>query len=240
MTYSKNVMNHQSLWNKPLIPGPPSRRDLLRQIACGFGYVAFAGLSTLDARAAQPRSGSLNPLSPKPTHFTPKAKRVIFLFLHGGVSHIDTFDPKPKLTEMDGKPLPFAKPKVTFAKTGNLLKSPWQFRQYGECGHPVSELFPHIATCVDDLCMIHSMVSDFVSHGGAALQLHTGDGILIRPSMGSWILYGLGTDNQNLPGFINISPPYIHGGGQNFGSAFLPAVYQGTRIGDGATPVRPR
>ena len=136
---------------------------------------------------------------------------------------------------MNGKPLPFPKPEITFAETGNLLKSPWEFRRYGECGQPVSQLFPHIATCVDDLCMIHSMVGDFVSHGGAALQLHTGDGILIRPSMGSWILYGLGTDNQNLPGFINISPPYIHGGGQNFGSAFLPAVYQGTGIGDGAT-----
>ena len=216
-------------------PGPASRRDLLRQIACGFGYLAFAGLSSLEARAARTPSGGLNPLVPKPTHFRPRAKRVIFLFLHGGVSHIDTFDPKPKLTEMNGKPLPFPKPEITFAKTGNLLKSPWEFRRYGECGQPVSDLFPHIATCVDDLCMIHSMVGDFVSHGGAALQLHTGDGILIRPSMGSWILYGLGTDNHNLPGFINISPPYIHGGGQNFGSAFLPAVYQGTGIGDGAT-----
>ncbi len=162
-------MNHQTLLTTPTIPRPPSRRDLLRQIACGFGYVAFAGLSTLEAQAARPRSVSLDPLSPKPAHFSPKAKRVIFLFLHGGVSHIDSFDPKPKLTEMDGKPLPFAKPEITFAKTGNLLKSPWQFRRYGECGQPVSELFPHIATCVDDLCMIHSMVSDFVSHGGAAL-----------------------------------------------------------------------
>lgn len=158
-------------------PGPASRRDLLRQIACGFGYLAFAGLSSLEARAARTPSGGLNPLGPKPTHFRPRAKRVIFLFLHGGVSHIDTFDPKPKLTEMNGKPLPFPKPEITFAKTGNLLKSPWEFRRYGECGQPVSQLFPHIATCVDDLCMIHSMVGDFVSHGGAALQLHTGDGI---------------------------------------------------------------
>lgn len=211
-----------------------SRRDLLKQFGCGFGYLAFAGLSGLEALSAK---SSVSPglLEPKLPHFNPRAKRVIFLFLHGGVSHIDSFDPKPKLTEMNGQPLPFAKPKFTFAETGNLLKSPWEFKQYGECGQPVSELFPNIATCVDDICMIHSMVSDFVSHGGAALQLHTGDGILIRPSMGSWLLYGLGTENENLPGFINISPPFVHGGGQNYGSAFLPAVYQGTSIGDGGT-----
>ena len=137
-------MNDSSPAHPAFLSGPVSRRDLLRRAACGFGYLAFAGLSSLEARAAGAPSGDLNPLSPKPTHFRPRAKRVIFLFLHGGVSHIDTFDPKPKLTEMHGKPLPFPKPEITFAETGNLLKSPWEFRQYGECGQPVSELFPHV------------------------------------------------------------------------------------------------
>ena len=217
------------------LPFPISRRDVLKASSCGFGYLAFAGLSGLEAQAATKKAGYQYPLAPRKTHFEPKAKRVIFLFLHGGLSHIDSFDPKPKLTEMDGKPLPFPKPKFTFAQTGNLLKSPWKFKNYGECGLPVSELFPHIGECMDDICVIRSFKSDFVSHGGATLQLHTGDGIFIRPSLGSWIMYGLGTENQNLPGFVNISPTYYHGGAQNYNSAFLPSVYQGTRIGDGNT-----
>ncbi len=211
--------------NKELSPAMISRRDWLRQSACGFGYLSLAGLAALDARAELARR----------THFPAKARRVIFLFLHGGVSHIDTFDPKPALARYDGKPVPIEKPKVTFAATGNVLKSPWKFSHYGESGLPVSSLFPEIASHIDDLCVIRSLKSDFVSHGGATLQLHTGDGNLTRPSLGSWIMYGLGTENKDLPGFVNISPTYYHGGAQNYGAAFLPARYQGMRIGDGNT-----
>lgn len=208
-----------------------SRRDLLRQIACGFGSVALAGLLNEETRGA-----SANPLAPKATHFPARAKRVIFLFMHGGVSHVDTFDPKPKLAEMDGKPVPFAKPKFEFAPTGNLLKSPWTFARHGQSGIEVSELFPEVASCIDDICVIRSMNGgNQVSHGPALLTLHTGDGVFNRPSMGAWVLYGLGSDNQDLPGFITLSPSVYHGGAQNYGSAFLPASFQGTRIGDGFT-----
>jgi len=213
-----------------------SRRALLSEFACGFGYLAFCGLNALSVGVDSTTTRYVNPLAPKTPPLTPKAKRVIFLFMHGGVSHVDTFDPKPKLTEFDGQPLPGAKPAVTFAETGDLLKSPWSFRRYGKSGIEVSDLFPQVGSCIDDICVIRSMHADFVSHGGAGLQLQTGDGISIRPSMGSWLLYGLGTENQNLPGFITISPTFFHGGAQNYGSAFLPAAYQGTRIGDGNTP----
>src|SRR5436309_14993263 len=131
-----------------------SRRDLLRQIACGFGSVALAGLLADEAAAAE---ASGNPLAPRAPHFPARAKRVIFLFMHGGVSHVDSFDPKPKLAEMDGKPLPFAKPKFEFADTGNLLKSPWKFKRHGQSGLEISELFPHLGKCADDLCVIRSM-----------------------------------------------------------------------------------
>ena len=217
---------------------PLSRRNLLRQAACGFADVALLGLLGTEARAQTTSKIPTYPLAPKHPHFTPRAKRVIFLFLHGGVSHVDTFDPKPKLTEMDGKPLPFAKPKFNFAKTGNLLKSPWAFKKYGQSGIEVSDLFPEIGGCIDDICLIRSMNANMVAHGGACLQLHTGDGVFIRPSMGAWMLYGLGCENQNLPGFITLSPSSYHGGAQMYGSAFLPATYQGTRVGDGNTPFK--
>jgi hypothetical protein len=214
---------------------PLSRRDLLRRTACGFGAVALHGLLAAERAAA---SGG-NPLAAKAPHFPARARRVIFLFMHGGVSHVDTFDPKPRLAEMDGKPLPFPKPPFEFAPTGNLLKSPWKFRPCGESGVEVSELFTHLGDCVDDLCVIRSMNGgNQVSHGPALLALNTGDGVGARPSLGAWTLYGLGTENQDLPGFISLSPSLYHGGAQNFGSAFLPAVYQGVRMGDGHTPFR--
>jgi hypothetical protein len=170
-------------------------------------------------------------------NFSPRAKRVIFLFMHGGVSQVDSFDPKPRLDEMNGKPLPIAKPKFEFAPTGNLLASPWKFSHYGQCGTQVSELFPHIGSMMDDICLIRSMNGgEQVSHGPAQLNLNTGSGVFARPSLGAWTLYGLGTENQNLPGFISLSPSLYHGGAQNYGSAFLPAICQGTRIGDGSTP----
>ncbi len=172
-------------------------------------------------------------------HFPARAKQVIFLFMHGGVSQVDSFDPKPKLAEMNGKPLPIAKPKFEFAPTGNLLASPWKFARYGQSGIEVSELFPHIGSMIDDICVIRSMNSgDQVSHGPAQLNLNTGSGVAARPCTGAWTLYGLGTENQNLPGFISLSPSLYHGGAQNYGSAFLPPSCQGTRIGDGSTPFR--
>jgi Protein of unknown function (DUF1501) len=209
----------------------PSRRAALRQMACGFGSVALAGLLASEAPA------DASPLAPKEAHFPPRAKRVIFLFMHGGVSHVDTFDPKPKLAELNGKPLPIAKPKFEFAPTGNLLASPWKFARHGSSGTELSELFPHLANCVDDLCVIRSMNgANQVSHGPALLAMNTGDAVFARPSTGAWVLYGLGSENQELPGFVTFSPSLYHGGAQNYGSAFLPASYQGTRIGDGSTP----
>ena len=211
-------------------PGPVlSRRDLLRQSGGGFAALALAGLLGEEARAegVDPR----NPLAARPGHFPSKAKRVIFLFMHGGPSQVDTFDYKPLLERDHGKPLPFAKPRVVSSQTGNLLASPFKFQKYGESGIAVSELFPHVAGCVDDLCMINSMHGSNSRHGGALLELHTGSDTFVRPSMGSWITYGLGTENQNLPGFITVCPNLSHGGVNNWSSAFLPAVYQGTPIG---------
>jgi hypothetical protein len=217
-----------------MIPDMLSRRQLLGRIACGFGGVALHGL--LAAESA--RAGS-NPLAPRAPHFHARAQRVIFLFLHGGMSHVDTFDPKPVLEKMDGKPLPFAKPAFEFAPTGNLLRSPWKFAKHGQSGIEVSELFPHLSGCIDDVCVIRSMNGgNQVSHGPALLTMNTGDGVFNRPSLGAWTLYGLGTENQDLPGFISFSPSLYHGGAQNFGSAFLPAVFQGVRVGDGHTPFK--
>jgi hypothetical protein len=210
-----------------------SRREWLQRSACGFGSIALAGLLTGDTLAAE--STSRDPLAPRPSHHRATAKRVAFLFMHGGVSHVDSFDHKPKLTEHSGRPLPFAKPKFEFAPTGNLLASPWKFRPYGQSGVEVSDLFPQIGSMVDDICVIRSMNGgDQVSHGPALLNINTGSGVFARPSLGAWALYGLGTENQNLPGFISLSPSLYHGGAQNYGSAFLPASYQGTRIGDGS------
>lgn len=210
------------------IIAPVTRRTLLQRAACGFGHVALLGL--LESAAAAESPGRPAP------HFAPRAKRVIFLFMHGGVSHVDTFDPKPKLAEMHGKPLPIETP-LQFNQVGNLMASPWQFQQYGECGHPVSSLFPHVGNIVDEICFIHSLHVEQVDHGGAILQLHTGSAVFPRPSMGAWINYGLGTENSNLPGFMTISPATFHGAQQNYGSAFLPASYQGTPIGAGNIPM---
>ncbi len=219
-----------------------TRREMLRQCGNGFGMVALAALMGEEARAdTNPKSKTQNPklsgpLAPKPPMFPAKAKRVIFLFMHGGPSQVDTFDPKPLLTRDSGKPFPGAKPRVVFAATGNLLKSPWEFKKYGQSGIEVSDLFPNVGQCVDDMCLIRSMHADNTAHGGALLQLHTGSDTLTRPCMGSWITYGLGTENQNLPGFITICPTLGHGGVQNWSSAFLPAAYQGTPIGNAAIP----
>ncbi len=202
-----------------------SRRTLLQQSAAGFGLLGLRAMLASEAPAP-------SPLAPKTPHFAPKAKRVIFLFMHGGPSSIDTFDPKPRLVQDDGKPVPF-KRGPTFGEDGvrGLLKAQWPFKQYGQSGIAVSELFPNVATCVDDLCVVRSMVGDGVDHGAAMLQLHTGVFSFKRPSMGSWTLYGLGTENQDLPGFVTIKPVLGHGGQNNWSSSFLPSDYQGTAIG---------
>jgi Protein of unknown function (DUF1501) len=211
---------------------PLTRRTALRDFACGFGML---GLSSLAAAET-----ARNPLEPKAPHLPERAKRVIFLFMDGGPSHIDSFDPKPILDRDHLKPPPF-KMGQTFNQDfgiGALMKSPWQFKRYGEMGMPVSELFPHVAQHVDKICFLRSMVADGLDHGGALLQMHTGTLNLTRPSIGSWLLYGLGTENQNMPGFITINPHRAHSGVRNWSAAFLPGVYQGTplNIGGGSRP----
>ncbi len=212
---------------------PLSRRALLGRTAVGFGSLALASLLVDESAADMP---AVDPLAAKRPLFPARAKRVIFLFMKGGPSHVDTFDPKPLLTRDDGKPLPFAKPRVQFAATTNLLKSPWAFQQHGDSGIWVSELFPKLAERVDDLCMIHSVHGTNPAHGGAVLKLHTGSDNFVRPSIGSWVSYGLGTDNGNLPAFVTICPTLAHGGINNWSSAFLPAVYQGTPLGNASVP----
>jgi hypothetical protein len=205
----------------------PNRREALKQSAVGFGSIALAGLL-----ADQSKAAVIDPLAAKPPHFTPKAKRMIFLFMKGGPSHVDTFEQKTMLDRDHGKPFPYDKPKVQFAPTGNLLKSPWKFSPHGQCGHMVSELFPNVARHVDDICFLHGLHGTNAAHGGALLKLHTGSDNFVRPSIGSWVTYGLGSENSSLPGFITICPTLAHGGVTNWGSAFLPAAYQGTPLGN--------
>lgn len=181
-----------------------------------------------------------NPLAPKRPHFAARAKRVIFLYMHGGASHIDSFDHKPTLTKLHGKQLPDSvnTGRNKFNKNlGTIMKPPWEFHPCGQSGLPVSDLFPHVGACADELCVIHSMHSDNPAHVPATLELHTGSQAFMRPSVGSWVTYGLGTENENLPGFITICPPLTYGGQRNFGAAFLPAAYQGTMIGTNRIPV---
>jgi len=218
-------------WNACGFNRPTSRREMLWRTSAGFAGLALAGLLSSEAKA-----GPDNSLAPKAGHFPAKAKRIIFLFMHGGPSQVDTFDPKPMLDRDDGKPLPFAKPRVQFAQTGNLMRSPWKFKKHGQSGIEVSELFPHVAESVDDLCVINSMHGSKSAHGGALLKLHTGSDNFVRPSMGSWITYGLGSENQNLPGFVTVCPTLGHGGLNNWSSAFLPAAFQGTPIGHSGVP----
>ncbi len=213
-----------------------TRRCMLKQSAVGFGWLALRSLLEQESPAAELPLANKGPLAAKIPHFRARAKRIVFLFMKGGPSHLDTFDPKLQLTKDDGKAPPFELPRITFAKSGNLLKSPWKFRRYGESGLPVSELFPHVAKHVDNLCILRSVHGTNPAHGGALLKLHTGSDQFVRPSMGSWITYGLGTENENLPAFITICPTLAHGGVNNWGAAFLPAYCQGTPIGNASLP----
>jgi len=196
---------------------PFTRREALKQFGAGFGMDGFAA-------AATPVAG--NPWTPKAPHFAPKAKHVIVVFLQGGLSQIDSFDYKPMLDKYDGKPLPYETPRTEFA-TGNLMKSPFSFKKYGQNGIEVSDIFPNMGKVIDEFCIVRSMISDIPNHGPSVLMMNTGSVRAGRPSMGSWVVYGLGTENQNLPGFIVLSAGF---GGGGFSSAFLPAVYQGTIV----------
>ena len=213
---------------------PVSRRAWLRAAGLGLGSIGLTSLLADQGLAQTPG----NPLAAKAPHYAPKAKRVIFLFMHGGPSSMDSFDPKERLIRDHGKPLPFKRP-LAFDKSdpGPLMKSPWKFRPGGKSGIPVSDLFPYVRDCVDDLCVIRSMVGEGVDHGAALLQTFTGSSTFVRPSMGSWVVYGLGTENQNLPGYITIKPALSHGGAKNWSSAFLPGAFQGTSIGNAGLKV---
>ncbi|HLK58530.1 MAG TPA: DUF1501 domain-containing protein [Chthonomonadaceae bacterium] len=213
-----------------------TRRDMLTQFASGFGMLGLASLLKEEARAdALPQAA--NPLSPRSPMYPARAKRIIFLFMSGGPSHVDTFDYKPRLTADMGKPLPFEKPHLERSKTGGLLGSPFSFKKYGQSGIEVSELFPHLAGCVDDITVIRSMVADNINHNGACLQMNTGEQAFSRPSLGSWLLYGLGSENQNLPGYLVISPAQPAQGAPLWTSSFLPAAYQGTLVADLKNPI---
>lgn len=217
-----------------------TRRDWLQQAACGFGSLALAGLCS-EAQAAESKPSPTtfrNPLAAKTPHHEPRAKRVIFIFMQGGPSQVDTFDPKDRLVRDNGKTLKFYNSRRRHVQDQKLMASPWGFRQYGECGRWVSDLFPHVAQHVDDLCVIRSMHTEGVAHGPATLFLHTGAMNFIRPSVGAWVTYGLGTENENLPGFVTINPPPTKGGPRNYANAFLPAAFQGTAIGRPGTPMQ--
>jgi Protein of unknown function (DUF1501) len=200
-----------------------SRRTALKSLASGFGYLAFASL----AHQAAAKGTTAGDPGVKPPHFPARAKRVIFLCMNGGPSHVDTFDYKPGLTKQTG---------ANYRGGAKLLGSPFKFAQHGKSGQWVSEVFPELAKKVDDLCVIHSMKTDLPNHSQAFIQMHTGSFQFARPSVGAWTLYGLGSENASLPGFVTINPPTDNGGARNYGSGFLPAACQGTKIGGDQIP----
>ncbi len=213
-----------------------SRRGALRSLI--GGSILLPGIvSQLLAEDAAPTDAD-DPLAPKPSHFPPKAKRVIFLYMSGGVSHVDSWDPKPKLFADAGKTVAVDEFQGRKGNFSMFLKRPqWEFRKHGRCGTEVSSLFPHVAECVDELCVIRSMKSDHTNHYEATLGIHTGSFTFARPSIGSWVSYGLGTMNRNLPSFVVIAPRSPYAGGQVWGSDFLPGAHQGTLVVPGPEPV---
>jgi len=216
-----------------------TRRDVLVRAAHGFGSIALASLLNVPARAAAQR---VNPMAAKPPNFPAKAKSVIFLYMVGGPSHIDTFDPKPALEKYNGQPLPPSYGTIVsqFTKGDTpLLKSPWTFNKYGQCGREVSTLFPHMAQCVDDMCFVKSFYTESTVHAPAMYQVNTGRILMGYPSMGSWITYGLGSESDNLPAYVVMPQPEgtPEGGTPMWGAGFLPAVYQGTVFRPGPRPI---
>jgi hypothetical protein len=232
-----------------LKPAPYSRRDFLARTGAGFGALALNALLRLESQAEnlrKPKLDPLNPYSPRPPHFAPKAKSVIFLFMVGGPSQVDTFDYKPELQKLNGRPTPESiKKAVQATRFGNvfhgckeeLLASPYKFQQHGQSGMWVSELYPKVAEHVDELCFIHSLQAESNNHGPASYQMHTGD---VRPgkaSLGSWVTYGLGSENLDLPGYVALFDAGPLGGAANYSNGFLPAAFQPTRLRDKGTPV---
>src|ERR1700722_19250988 len=222
-----------------VIPGVYTRRQMLKTLTTGFGYMAFAGLATQSALVAAQAGGQAidgaadsSLLLPKKPHFAPRAKRIIFLGMEGAPSHVDTFDYKVKLQSDDGK-------QSKDNEDRQYLGSPFKFKQYGQSGKWISELFPNVATHADELCFLHGMWTNAPAlHPQAWPALHTGSPVFVRPSMGSWLLYGLGTENQNLPGFVTIKPALSIGGGQSYEAGFLPSVFSATRIGESKTDIK--
>jgi hypothetical protein len=228
----------------PLSPYLFPRRHFLQASGCGFGALALAAME--QTAAAAPKVDPLNPFTPRKPDFPAKAKSVIFLFMVGGPSQVDSFDYKPELQQLSGKPVPDSIKKaleatrhanVFYGCKNELLASPYKFTQHGQSGMWVSELFPHSAKYVDDLCFIHSLQADSNNHGPASYQMHTGD---VRPgkaSLGSWVTYGLGSENQDLPGYVALFDAGPLGGAANYSNGFLPTVFQPTRLRDQGTPV---
>ena len=210
---------------------PLSRREMLQRSSVGFGQVALASLLAENFPAqASAATRVAHSLAPRLPHFAPRARSVIFLFMSGGPSHVDTFDYKPLLERDHDKPMPITKSEKD-ERTGNCRKPLRPFRKYGESGIEVSGLFPHVGQCVDDICFIHSMITNSGGHTPEKLRLHTGSDRLIRPTLGSWVLYGLGSENQNLPGFVAVCPHFGFGAKKQIEAAFLPPMYQPVPLG---------
>ncbi len=222
---------------------PFSRRELLRRSTGGLGTIALLGMLADEAHAARNAFGqsdgdNSDPLSPKPTHHAAKAKRVIFLYMTGGVSHVDTFDPKPQLMANHGKQITVDNWQGRIGQFARYLKKPnWEFRPGGKSGIEVSDLFPHVREVVDHLCVIRSMETNHTNHYESTLGMHCGSWTFARPSIGAWISYGLGTVNKNLPSFVVIAPQVPYAGAQTWGSDFLPGCHQGTQFMPGKDPV---
>ncbi len=222
-----------------------TRREFLWEAGAGFTGVALTGLLSLDgffnkAAAGEAEHKFANPLAPKPSPLPAKAKSVIFLFMYGGPSHVDTFDYKPKLYDLDGKTIPVK----TFGRggkknEGRVVGPKWKFKHYGQCGKWVSDLFPHLATCVDDIAFLHSMTADSPIHGSALLQMNTGKILSGNPCLGSWVNYGLGSVNENLPGFVVMLDPTGGpiSGAKNWSSGYMPASFQGTVFRSAGNPI---
>src|SRR4051812_31067648 len=213
---------------------PLNRREMLVRCANGFGALALTAL------LGEPAFGEVltNPLAPRAPHFPARARSVIFLYMDGGPSQMDTFDPKPRLDREHGEPIKVKTHPTQFNNVGNVLRSPWKFHRYGASGIPVSDLFPGVARRIDDLAIVRSMVSNFSEHTGANYFLHTGSGLQGRPSHGAWVTYGLGSECRDLPGFVVLNGGLVPPGGLDcFNNGFLPASYQGSVFKAGETPL---
>ncbi len=228
------------MWIRSNSTPTADRRQVLRSFVAGSLLMPGIVQQLLAEDGGGNRAADADPLAPRPSHFPAKAKHVIFLFMTGGVSHVDTFDPKPKLTTDVGKELKLDHPEIRNRPGYEriFLKKPqWEFQKHGACGTEVSSLFPHVATCVDDLAVIRSMHTDHSNHYNATLGMHTGSFAFARPSIGSWVSYGLGTENRNLPSFVTIAPAQTYAGSQVYASDFLPGAHQGTLVVPGPEPV---